>query len=63
MWATELERVHRGLRTERARAMAHAAFGLLNSTPHSGVIPDVQLHDLLREMALGALLPTGRRSR
>lgn len=59
VWATELRRLHPGLRTERARAMAHAAFGLLNSTPHSGVIPDVQLHDLLREMALGALVPTG----
>ena len=57
VWATQLKRLHRGLRTERARAMAHAAFGLLNSTPHSGVIPDVQLHDLLRDMALGALLP------
>ncbi len=57
VWADQLERVHSGLRRDRARAMAHAAFGLLNSTPHSGLIPDSQMHDLLREMALGALLP------
>lgn len=66
VWATQLKRLHSSsggdLRTERARAMAHAAFGLLNSTPHSGVIPDVQLHDLLREMALGALIPSQHRA-
>ena len=39
VWAGELRRVHRGLRTDRARAMAHAAFGLINSTPHSGAAP------------------------
>lgn len=60
VWADQLERVHRGLPRERARAMAHAAFGLLNSTPHSGLIPDAQMHDLLKEMALGALLPPNR---
>ena len=59
VWAAELKRVHRGLRTDRARAMAHAGFGLLNSTPHSGLIPDAPMHDLLRRMALGALLPPG----
>ncbi|MEO5662131.1 MAG: TetR/AcrR family transcriptional regulator [Nocardioides sp.] len=60
VWADQLERVHRGLPRERARAMAHAAFGLLNSTPHSGLIPDAQMHDLLKEMAVGALLPPDR---
>ncbi|WP_206062903.1 TetR/AcrR family transcriptional regulator [Nocardioides piscis] len=57
VWATRLAELHRDLPVDRARAMAHAAFGLLNSTPHSGLIPDPQLHDLLREMALGSLLP------
>ena len=57
VWAGQLEHVHQGLGTDRARAMAHAAFGLLNSTPHSALIPDGQMHDLLRSMALGALLP------
>ncbi len=58
VWATQLRRAHRGLTADRARAMAHAAFGLLNSTPHSGLVPDDEMHDLLRSMALAALLPT-----
>jgi AcrR family transcriptional regulator len=56
VWADELRRVHPGLTRDRARAMAHVAFGLLNSTPHSGLLPDEQMHDLLRDMAVGALL-------
>jgi AcrR family transcriptional regulator len=55
LWATQLQRVHEGLDLDQARAMAHAAFGLINSTPHSGLLPDVSMHDLLRQMALGAL--------
>ncbi|WP_343061519.1 TetR/AcrR family transcriptional regulator [Nocardioides luti] len=55
LWADQLRLVHGGLALERARAMAHAAFGLINSTPHSGLLPDVPMHDLLRQMALGAL--------
>ncbi|PUA83159.1 TetR family transcriptional regulator [Nocardioides currus] len=61
VWADQLKRAHHGLRTERAHAMAHAAFGLLNSTPHSALIPDGQMHDLLRRMALAALLPEADR--
>ena len=39
--------------------MAHAAFGLMNSTPHSGLLPDGDMSLLLREMALRSLgLPT-----
>ena len=55
VWAGQLRRVHRGLRADRARAMAHVAFGLINSTPHSGLLPDVQMRALLTTMALGAL--------
>ena len=55
LWAGRLRLVHDGLAVERARAMAHAAFGLINSTPHSGLLPDEPMHALLREMALGAL--------
>ena len=55
VWAGELGRLHRGLRPDRARAMAHAAFGLINSTPHSGRLPDDQMRDLLTGMALDAL--------
>ena len=55
LWAGQLRLVHGGLDPARARAMAHAAFGLINSTPHSGLLPDVSMHDLLHQMALGAL--------
>ena len=55
VWAGELRRVHRGLHTDRARAMAHAAFGLINSTPHSALVPEPQMRELLTRMALAAL--------
>ena len=55
VWATQLRRLHRGLHTDRARAMAHAAFGLINSTPHSGLIADEAMRGVLHRMALGAL--------
>lgn len=61
LWADQLRHVHGDLDLDRARAMAHAAFGLINSTPHSGLLPDEQMHDLLVVMALGALDPAGRR--
>lgn len=56
VWAGQLRRLHRGLHTDRARAMAHAAFGLINSTPHSGLIPDEAMRGVLHQMALGALV-------
>lgn len=56
VWAAELRRVHGDLSLDRARAMAHVAFGLINSTPHSGLLPDEQMHGLLHDMALGALI-------
>jgi AcrR family transcriptional regulator len=55
LWAAQLRRVHRGLRTDPARAMAHVAFGLINSTPHSRVLPLEPMRQLLRRMALDAL--------
>jgi len=55
LWATQLRRVHRGLRTDRARAMAHVAFGLINSTPHSRLLEVEPMRALLRTMALDAL--------
>ncbi|HYH35615.1 MAG TPA: TetR/AcrR family transcriptional regulator [Nocardioides sp.] len=55
VWAAQLRRVHQGLRTDRARAMAHAAFGLINSTPHSALLPTRQMRGLLSDMALAAL--------
>ena len=60
LWAGRLRALHPGLDLDRARAMAHATFGLINSTPHSGLLPDPAMQSLLRTMALGALgLPDG----
>lgn len=55
LWAAQLRLVHPDLDVDRARAMAHAAFGLINSTPHSGLLPDAPMRSLLASMALGAL--------
>ena len=55
LWAGRLREVHHGLRLDRARAMAHAAFGLINSTPHSGLLPDARMRELLSRMAQPAL--------
>jgi hypothetical protein len=55
VWAGQLRRLHRGLHTDRARAMAHAAFGLINSTPHSGLIADEAMRGVLQRMTMGAL--------
>jgi AcrR family transcriptional regulator len=56
IWAGQLRRQHRGLHTDRARAMAHAAFGLINSTPHTRLIPDEAMRHVLERMAMGALV-------
>jgi AcrR family transcriptional regulator len=55
VWAGRLRELHGDLRLDRARAMAHAAFGLINSTPHSGLLPDPAMRELLAGMALAAL--------
>lgn len=55
LWADRLREVHDGLPLDSARAMAHAAFGLINSTPHSGLLPDARMRELLTGMAVAAL--------
>lgn len=69
LWADQLRRAHAdrpgsgdrpapagtGPTPEQARAMAHIAFGLINSTPHSGLLPDEDMRALLAAMALRAL--------
>lgn len=55
VWATQVRRHDPRLSPEASRTRAHVLFGLLNSTPHSGRLPDPQMHDVLREMAHGAL--------
>ncbi|GAB2745046.1 SACE_7040 family transcriptional regulator [Nocardioides pakistanensis] len=55
LWVDQLRAVHRGLPADRARAMAHAAFGLLNSTPHSALLSEEEMRGMLEEMALRAV--------
>jgi AcrR family transcriptional regulator len=55
LWADRLRAAHQDLEPDQARAMSHAAFGLINSTPHSGLLPDGDMSLLLREMALNSL--------
>jgi AcrR family transcriptional regulator len=44
-----------GFGTDTAAAAAHAAFGLMNSTPHSARLPRGEMAELLRAMATGAI--------
>ena len=55
-WVSVLRQVNPGLPEDRARVMAHAAFGLLNSTPHS-VRPAAldESRAVLRTMTFAAL--------
>jgi AcrR family transcriptional regulator len=55
VWAARVRDVHPDLAVAPARAMAHVAFGLINSTPHSALLPDDDMAALLRRMALAAL--------
>jgi len=55
LWGAQLRLLDGTLGLDQARAMAHATFGLINSTPHSGLIPDDQMRPLLHRMALAAL--------
>ena len=55
LWADRLREVHPDLTPQRARAMAHAAFGMLNSTPHSAMLPEPEMAAMLERMAVGAL--------
>jgi AcrR family transcriptional regulator len=58
LWADRLREVHHGLAPRRARAMAHAAFGLINSTPHSAMLPEAEMGSMLEAMVLAALHPS-----
>jgi AcrR family transcriptional regulator len=54
LWVDAIRAVVGGDET-RARAAAHATFGLINSTPHSARLGTARMASLLRAMALGAL--------
>lgn len=56
VWATQLRALRPDLDEAAAHAAAHAAFGLLNSTPRAGHdLEDATLRPLLSHMALAAL--------
>lgn len=55
LWVDALVAERPAMSPERARAAAHAAFGLINSTPHSARLSRPEMASLLREMALAAL--------
>lgn len=55
LWVEHLRGVHPDLDPPRGRAMAHAAFGLLNSTPHSTFLSEPEMAELLESMAASAL--------
>lgn len=55
LWAAQLRLLDPELSDDPSRAMAHAAFGLINSTPHSGLLPDEEMRSVLTGMALRAL--------
>lgn len=55
LWSDTLERAYPGTPSERATAVAQAAFGLLNSTPHAKLRNAADSGQLLRGMAAAAL--------
>jgi hypothetical protein len=63
-WVGVLREANRDLDEDRARVMAHAAFGLLNSTPHSVKTAPALSRGVLRDMTVAALsVDTGARRR
>ena len=56
LWEDALRRLHPGWSAERARIAAHAAFGLINSTPRSAArVPPGRAGPVLHAMARAAL--------
>jgi AcrR family transcriptional regulator len=56
VWVKQLRAIRPELSAREARAAVHAAFGLLNSTPHSAFLPPEEMRVLLSSMAHGALV-------
>ncbi len=55
VWVKQLRSIHPDLAPKPARASVHAAFGLLNSTPHSAFLERDEMAGLLSDMAARAL--------
>lgn len=60
VWADRIRSLHPHLSLAEARAMAHATFGLINSTPHSALLPDPAMRALLVTMSLRSLGVAGQ---
>lgn len=59
IWVDTLQAISPELPDESARVAAHGAFGLLNSTPHSGSRNTAAAAAVLRRMAMVALTDLG----
>lgn len=60
LWVDVLRQLHPERSAEALRVAAHAAFGLINSTPHSArgaeaAVPDAAIREVLTTMASAAL--------
>jgi AcrR family transcriptional regulator len=55
LWIDQLAALEPRLERDEAAARVRAVFGLLNSTPRSGRLPDTQLRPLLASMGWAAL--------
>lgn len=55
LWVDAVLEEQPSIERARARAALHAAFGLMNSTPHSARLDREQMHELLAEMTMGAI--------
>ncbi|MET0910401.1 MAG: TetR/AcrR family transcriptional regulator, partial [Ilumatobacteraceae bacterium] len=56
LWVDILQRMQPALDAAVLRIRAHAAFGLMNSTPYSGhQLPHDDLRDILERMAFASL--------
>ena len=55
LWVDTLCEMDSSASPDTARSAAHAAFGLINSTPHSNRLTRPEMAALLQAMALGAL--------
>jgi len=56
VWVKVLRGLHPELAPAPARARVHASFGLINSTPHSALVSDDAMREILTEMAEAALI-------
>ena len=55
VWVKVLRGIDPTLSVRRARAKVHATFGLINSTPHSALVDEGEMRELLARMARAGL--------